>query len=79
MEFESLRDQYMSLMAKHMGLSDARNMSEYQINLAAYGFELFEDKLNDIKTLEDEVRRLNIELLNERAMNDDMENHGYDD
>jgi hypothetical protein len=42
------------------------------------GFELFQEKLDDMKILQDEIKRISVENANLRAYNDDRD-YEYDD
>jgi hypothetical protein len=44
------------------------------LKLINESFELFDEKLDDIRMLNDELKRVNIELINLKAMHDDSEN-----
>ena len=42
------------------------------------GYELFEEKLEDIKILNDEIKRISLELANLKSYQDDGD-YGYDE
>lgn len=69
----SLREQYTKKMADHLCIS-VEDLTDNELKIINEGFEIFKDKLSDIKIIEDENKRLAIELANLKAMNDDSEN-----
>ncbi len=74
---DSLKDRYVKLLASKITVS-VDDLTDNEIKLIDESFELFNEKLQDITLLNDELRRVNIELINFKAMHDDSENH-YDD
>jgi hypothetical protein len=50
------------------------DLTDNELKLINESFELFSEKLEDIKILQDELKRVNIELINLKAMHDDSEN-----
>ena len=67
---DSLKKQYTALIAEKIGIS-ADDFTETEETIIFESFSIIEQKLEEIKTLTDEVKRLNIELLNLRAMYDE--------
>ena len=50
------------------------DLTENELSLITESFELFSEKLDDIKILNDELKRISVELANLKAMHDDSEN-----
>lgn len=70
--FKSLRDQYYDIiLSKVMVLKE--DLNEIETEIIDAGFELMKEKLEDIKILNDEIKRLSIENANLKAYNDDKE------
>ena len=77
LEFKTLKEQYKEKMANFILVSvEDLNLNEEKI--IDESFFLLEDKLDEIKILRDEIKRLQIELANQKAMNDDSSNE-YDE
>jgi hypothetical protein len=74
---ESLSDRYKKLLAERISVS-LDDLTDNEIRLIEESFDLFKEKLEDITLLNDELRRVNIELANLKAMHDDSETN-YDD
>lgn len=74
---ESLKDKYVKLLASKITVS-VDDLTDNELKLIEESFELFTEKLQDITLLNDELRRVNVELANIKAMHDDSENH-YED
>jgi hypothetical protein len=74
---ESLSDRYKKLLAERISVS-LDDLTDNEIRLIEESFDLFKEKLEDITLLNDELRRVNVELANLKAMHDDSENN-YDD
>ena len=70
---ESLKDKYIKLLSSKITVS-VDDLSDNELKLITESFELFDEKLDDIKILNDELKRVNIELINLKAMHDDSEN-----
>ena len=74
---ESLKDKYVKLLSSRITVS-VDDLTDNESKLIAESFELFSEKLDDIKILKDELKRVSIELMNLKAMQDDSENE-YED
>jgi aconitase B len=74
---ESLHEEFRKLLADTIYLP-VDGLSINEITIIDKAFELFKHKLQDIKTLEDRIRDLSIELANIKAMNDDSDTN-YDE
>jgi len=70
---ESLKDKYIKLLASKITVS-VDDLTDNELKLINESFELFSEKLEDIKILQDELKRVNIELINLKAMHDDSDN-----
>jgi len=70
---ESLKDKYIKLLAGKITVS-VDDLTENELSLITESFELFSEKLDDIKILNDELKRISVELANLKAMHDDSEN-----
>lgn len=70
---ESLKDKYIKLLSSKITVS-VDDLTDNELKLINESFELFDEKLDDIKILNDELKRVNIELINLKAMHDDSEN-----
>ena len=78
MKFKSLKEQYVELMTNKISVS-VDDLTDNEKAIIEAGFELFSEKLEDIKILNDENKRISVELANLRASNDDTPYHYYDD
>jgi len=77
MEFKTLKEQYTDLIANRMCISKD-DLTDSEKEIIEIGYELFFEKLEDIKILNDELKRVSIELANVKAYSDDNE-YGGDD
>ena len=68
--FETLEERYLKQMAKTITVS-VEDLTDNERTLIRETFYLFEAKLEEIKTLQDDVKRLSIELANKKAMHED--------
>lgn len=68
--FETLEERYLKQMAKTITVS-VEDLTDNERTLIKESFYLFEVKLEEIKTLQDDVKRLSIELANKKAMHED--------
>jgi len=67
---ETLEERYTKEMAKSITVS-VEDLTDNEKTLIKASFDLFEAKLEEIKTLQDEVKRLSIDLANHKAMHED--------
>lgn len=74
---ESLKEQYIKLLADKI-LVSVEDLTDNERTLIIESFDLFENKMEDISILNDELKRVNIELLNLKSMRDDTE-FNYDE
>jgi hypothetical protein len=74
---ESLKDKYIKLLSSKITVS-VDDLTDNELTLINESFELFNEKLDDIRILNDNLRRISVELANLKAMQDDSEND-YED
>ena len=70
--FRSLKTQYYDLVSDRIQVPKD-DLTENESKIIELGFELLEEKLEDIKILKDDIRRLSIENANLKAYNDDKD------
>lgn len=70
--FKTLREQYYELVTGKIGIPKDE-LNEVELEIIDVGYSLIMEKLEDIKILNDEIRRLSIENANLKAYNDDKE------
>jgi hypothetical protein len=70
--FKSLKDQYYDLVTDRIKVPKGE-LTENEIRIIEFGFELMKEKLEDLKILNDDIKRLSIENANLRAYNDDKD------
>ena len=70
--FRSLKDQYYDLVTDRIKVSKD-DLTENEIRIIEFGFELMKEKLEDLKILNDDIKRLSIENANLKAYNDDKD------
>jgi hypothetical protein len=71
---ESLKERYIKLLAERISVS-VDDLTDNELKLIEESFEIFNERLNDITLLNDELKRVNIELANLKAMYDDSDNN----
>ena len=69
---DSLKDKYIKLLSNKITVS-IEDLTNNELKLITESFELFKEKLDDIKILNDELKRVNIELINLKSMLDDSD------
>lgn len=74
---KSLKEQYIKLLADSITVS-VEDLQPNELSLIAKSFDLFSEKLDDLKIANDEIKRISIELANLKAMSDDTETN-YDE
>ena len=73
-KFKSLKDRYKELILSRV-LIDKEDLTDEESSIINFSYELFQEKLDDIKLLNNEIVRLSIELANLKSYND---NNDYD-
>jgi hypothetical protein len=63
----SLKERYIKLIADRVTIS-IEDLTESEKGIIDESFELFQEKMDDLKIANDEVKRLTIELANYKAM-----------
>ena len=76
----TLEEQYKKLITDHI-LVNYEDLSIIEKQIVDFGWSIVKNKFQDLKIVEDEVKRLNIELANLKAMylNNNNNNDDYDD
>lgn len=74
----NLKDKYTKVIADLVTIS-IEDLTPVELSIINHSYTLFQDKLEEIKTLNDEVKRLSLELANLKAMNDDSSNDYSDE
>lgn len=77
MEFKTLKEQYRDLVVDKLSISK-EDLTETEDTIIDIGYNLLVEKLEDIKILQDELRRVSIDLANMKAFNSDFK-MGYND
>ena len=72
-KIKSLKDRYIETMANKISVS-LEDLTENEKRLIEEGYILFSERMEDIKILEDEVKRVSIELSNLKSYNEDLFN-----
>ena len=70
--FKSLKDQYYDLVTGRITVSK-EDLTKTEIEIIELGFDLMEEKLEDIKIIKDNIKRLSIENANLKAYNDNKD------
>ncbi len=70
--FRSLKDQYYDLVTGRIMVSK-EDLTETEIKIIEIGFEMIEEKLDDLKILNDDIKRLSIENANLKAYSDNRD------
>ena len=68
-----LQKKYVKMMCDKLSLS-YEDLTENEILLINSGYIIFEEKMDDIKILNEEIRRVSIELANLKSYTEDIEN-----
>lgn len=71
MEFKTLKEQYRDLVTDKISISK-EDLTETEETIIDIGYNLLVEKLDDIKILKDELRRVSIDLANMKAFNSDL-------
>ena len=74
---KSLKDRYRELILSKVLIKE-EDLTEEESLIIDVTYELFEEKLGDMKILQDEINRLSLELANLKASNDNSD-YEYDD
>lgn len=71
MKFKTLKERYFEMMANKICVI-LEDLTDNEKTLIEAGFDLFSEKLDDIKILNDEIKRISIELANLKSFNEDL-------
>lgn len=78
MKFKTLKERYFEMMSNKISVS-IEDLTDNEKTLIGAGFDLFSEKLEDIKILDDENKRISIELANLKSFNEDLFKDNGDD
>lgn len=78
MKFKTLKERYFEMMSNKISVS-LDDLTDNEKTLIEAGFDLFSEKLEDIKILDDENKRISIELANLKSFNEDLFKDNGDD
>jgi hypothetical protein len=67
-----LRNQYIKTIADKLTIC-VEDLLDTELSIINYSFDIFNDRLAEIKSLSDENKRLSIELRNLKAANDNKD------
>lgn len=70
--FKTSKQKYTEELVSHL-LINEEDLTETEKEILNYSFSVLKERLEDIKLLNDEVIRLNIELANLKSYNDDKD------
>ena len=70
--FKSLKTQYYDLVSDRIQVHKDE-LTENETRIIEFGFELMKEKLEDLKILNDDIKRLSIENANLKAYNDNKD------
>jgi hypothetical protein len=82
-KFKTLKEQYEELIISKL-FPDRKiefvreELTDNEKMIIEFTYELFQEKLDDMKILQDEIKRISVENANLRAYNDDKD-YEYDD
>ena len=76
-KFKTLKQQYIELLASKICVS-VEDLTDTEMSLIENSYFLWMEKMEDIKILNDDLKRVTNELLNMKAYLDDSEND-YDE
>jgi hypothetical protein len=82
-KFKTLKEQYEELIISKL-FPDRKiefvreELTDNEKMIIEFTYELFQEKLDDMKILQDEIKRISVENANLRAYNDDKD-YDYDD
>ena len=70
--FKTPRQKYTEGVLNHLLIKE-EDLTETEKEIITYGFDLLQERLDEMKILNDEIKRLNIELANLKSYNDDKD------
>jgi len=72
-KIKTLKERYIEMMSNRISVS-VEDLTDNEMSIIEYGYTIFSEKLDDIKILEDENRRISVELANIKSYRDDLLN-----
>jgi len=78
MKIKTLKEQYIEFVANKLVISK-EDLSDIEMKIIDIGYDLMKEKMEDIKILSDENKRISIELANLKSYHDDSENDYTDE
>jgi len=75
--FKSLKERYKELILSKVFIKE-EDLTEEESSIIDVTYEIFQEKLDDMKILNDEIVKLSVELANLKASNDNSD-YEYDD
>jgi hypothetical protein len=70
--FKTPRQKYTEGVLNYLLIKE-EDLTETEKEIITYGFDLLQERLDEMKILNDEIKRLNIELANFKSYNDDKD------
>lgn len=70
--FKTPRQKYTEGVLNYLLIKE-EDLTETEKEIITYGFDLLQERLDEMKILNDEIKRLNIELANLKSYNDDKD------
>lgn len=67
-----MREEYIKSAANKIGIS-VEDLTDTEREIINHCYDIFKDRLSDLKTLQDEVKRLSIENANLKAYTDNKD------
>jgi hypothetical protein len=77
MEFKSLKDEYIDLVVNKLTIIKD-DLTDNETEIINIGYDLLKEKLEDIKIINDELKRVSLELANLKSSLDDNDYPNWD-
>jgi hypothetical protein len=75
-KIKTLKERYVEMMSNRISVS-VEDLTDNEMSIIEYGYTIFSEKLEDNRILEDENRRISIELSNLKSYVDDLDNDRF--
>jgi len=75
---KSIKDRYLDLICQKL-LIEKKDLTETEIKIIEIGYDLFDEKMDEIDLLKKELRKVTTDLLNMKHYNDDKNYYGDDE
>jgi hypothetical protein len=75
-KIKTLKERYVEMMSNRISVS-VEDLTDNEVSIIEYSYTIFSEKLEDIKILEDENRRISVELSNLKSYVDDLDNDRF--